>query len=144
MAQVKYSIEAESLTATKTSVKARGFEFLIDEPERVGGENAALTPVEYLLGAFSGCMNVVGHKVAKEMGITVKSLRFEFEGNLDSDRFMGKPTDQRCGFQEIRAKIIADVDADPEQKLAWVKAVKERCPVSDNIANLTPVKITLE
>lgn len=143
MAIAKYSIEAKSLTKTKTLVKAREFEFIIDEPQAVGGENAGATPVEYVLGALAGCLNVVCNLVAKEMGITVNNLSFNFEGDLDPDKFMGKQTEKRSGFQVIRAKITADVDADAETKQKWLDAVKQRCPVSDNLSNVTPVEIIL-
>jgi len=44
----------------------------IDEPDNLGGTDAGANPVEYLLAALSGYLNVVGHLVAREMGINLK------------------------------------------------------------------------
>lgn len=143
MAVLKYSIKAENEGYAKTRVKARNFEFIIDEPKNAGGEDAGPTPVEYLIGALAGCLGVVCNKVAKEMDIKINSLNIDIEGDLDTDKFAGKDTDKRSGYREIIVNIIADVDADSVKKYQWIKAVKERCPVSDNISNQTPVKIKL-
>ncbi len=42
-------------------------------------------------------------------------------------------------------RVKVEVDSDEEEQLIgqWLKAVEERCPVSDNIGSLTPVNITL-
>jgi len=143
MALLKYSIKAKNKGTTKTVVKARNFEFIIDEPVVAGGEDMGATPVEYLIGALAGCMGVVCSKVASEMGLTLNSVNFDIEGDIDTDKFMGKNLEKRSGYEEIRVKIDADIDANSQTKYQWIKAVKERCPVSDNISNQTPVKIKL-
>jgi len=143
MAKLKYSIKAENNASDKTEVSVRGFNFIVDEPENAGGENLGPTPVEYLLGALAGCMGVVCNKVAKEMNITLNHVSFEIEGDLDTDKFMGKDMEKRSGYTEIRVKINADLNCDTQAKFQWLKAVKERCPVSDNLSNITPIKVKL-
>ncbi len=39
MADLKFRVKAHSENATKTIVKARGFELIIDEPQDLGGTN---------------------------------------------------------------------------------------------------------
>ena len=117
---------------------------IIDEPESLGGTIEGATPVEYLLGALSGCLNVVCHGIAAEMGFTLNSVEFLIEGDLDPAKFKGLSDEGRAGFMEIRATIIADTDASEEVLQDWLERVKSRCPVSDNIANVTPVKISLK
>ena len=41
--------EVESLGGLQLKCSARGFEFIIDEPENVGGTNEAMNPLEALL-----------------------------------------------------------------------------------------------
>jgi len=36
-----------------------------------------------------------------------------------------------------------ETDADKETLDKWVKVIEDRCPVSDNISNLTPLHIVL-
>jgi uncharacterized OsmC-like protein len=57
---------------------------------------------------------------------------------------MGKSSDERTGYQYINVKLrpnTTGVDEDTLKK--WVKVMEERCPVSDNIANATPISIAL-
>ena len=144
MATIKFNIKAHSENPTKTIVEARDFKIIVDEPENLGGTDAGPNPVEYVLAALAGCMNVVGHLVAKEMDFTLRGIEFEIEGDLDPGKFMGKSAKERSGYKEIRVILKPDTDADEKTLEKWVKAVEERCPVSDNIAHETPVKISVK
>lgn len=143
MATTKFKVRAQSENPTKTVVRARNFEMIIDEPPNVGGTDEGPTPVEYILGALAGCLNVVGHVVAQEMAFTLRGISFELEGDLDPAKFSGKQTTSRAGYQAIRVKINPDTDATAEQLETWLKTVESRCPVSDNLSNATPVELML-
>ncbi len=143
MPNVKFGVTAKSGNSTKTEVVARGFKITIDEPENLGGTNAGANPVEYVLAALSGCLNVVGHLIAKEMGFKLNSLEIALEGDLDPAKFTGKSANGRAGYNEIRVTMKPDTDADKATLEKWLKAVENRCPVSDNISNPTPLHITL-
>ena len=90
MPNMQVNVKATKENPTKTVVKARNFEMIIDEPANLGGTDHGANPVEYVLAALSGCLNVVGHVVAKEMGFEIKSLEIELDGELNPARFMGK------------------------------------------------------
>ena len=143
MPNVKVSVKAHSESPTKIVAKAREFKMVVDEPKSSGGTNEGANPVEYLLTALAGCINVVGHVVAKEMGIDIKNMEIDLEGDLNPARFMGVSKTERAGFQEIRVKIKVDSDASEETLKNWLGTVEDRCPVNDNIAHSTPVKISL-
>lgn len=143
MSKAKFSVKATSENPTKTVVRARNFEMIIDEPRNLKGTDAGPNPVEYVLGALAGCLNVVGHLVAREMGFRLRGITFELEGELDPAKFMGQETTERAGYSEIRVKVSPDCDASPEQLANWLHSVETRCPVSDNISNATPVIISL-
>ena len=106
MAKRTFSVTGKSERAMLLEVQARNFTLLVDEPKNLGGEDAGPTPVEYLLSALSGCINVVSHVVAKEMGLELKRLEIAVEGDLDPARFMGISMENRAGFQEIRVRQI--------------------------------------
>lgn len=144
MATLKFSIKAHSENPTKTVVEARNFKIVVDEPKNLGGTDDGPNPVEYVLAAFAGCLNVVGHLVAQEMGFSLKSMEISMEGDLDPAKFMGKETEERAGYKEIRVSLKPDSDADEETLQKWITSVKARCPVSDNLANATPVKVVLQ
>lgn len=144
MPNAKFSVQATSESHSKATVKARNFTLTIDEPPNLGGTDQGANPVEYVLAALAGCLNVVGHMVAKEMGFEIKSLSFDIEGELNPAGFMGKDKNVRPGYQEIVAKVNVDCDADEETLNKWLEVIESRCPVSDNVSNATPVKIQLK
>jgi len=144
MADVTFAIDAQSVSATRLDVSAREFTFIVDEPAKLGGSNAGPNPVEYLLGALAGCINVVGYLVAKEMGFTIEELAIHIEGSLDSLAFLGKKPDVRPGYQEIRVRCDVRTSADAETLAHWLRTVEARCPVSDNLAHATPLHMTVQ
>ncbi len=143
MSDLKFKIIAESASAAKTIVKARNFEIIVDEPEGLGGTDSAPNPVEYVLAAFAGCLNVMGHLVASEMGFELRSLKIEMVGNLNPAKLFGKSDEERAGYKTIVVKMIPECDASEEILQIWLHAVESRCPVSDNLQNLTPVEVEL-
>jgi uncharacterized OsmC-like protein len=143
MPNMKVNVKATKENPTKTVVKARNFEMIIDEPANLGGTDDGANPVEYVLAALAGCLNVVGHLVAKEMGFDIKNLEIELDGELNPARFMGKSNEERAGYQAINVKMKPETDADEDTLKKWIEKVENRCPVSDNLANATPVKINL-
>lgn len=143
MANLKFQATAIGEAATRTVVSARQFQIIIDEPNSLGGTDNGPNPVEYVLAAVSGCLNVVAHVVASEMGFTLNKLMIEAEGDLDPARFTGKSYNERAGYKEIRLKLKPNADADAITLEKWLTAVIDRCPVSDNLKNATPMSITL-
>ena len=141
---MKSNVNAESKNPTKVEVNVRGYSFEIDEPEAHGGTGSAPTPVEYELGALTGCFNVVAHVVADEMSVEIESLEIQASGELDPAKFQGEDTGERAGFQQIELDIDAETDADFETERELFEKVEERCPVRDNISHETPVELKLE
>jgi len=141
--ELKFTATAKSASPAKTIVEARGFKIIIDEPDTLGGTNHGANPVEYLLGALAGCLNIVGHLIAIELGFTLRGLELELEGDLNTNKLFGTSSENRAGYSEVRVKITPDADADKELLDKWLAIVNDRCPVSDNISNPTPVSITL-
>lgn len=142
MKDKQVNVKAKSNNASQTVVTARNFKMIIDEPEQSGGNNEGANPPEYVLGALSGCLTIVGHKIAKEMGFTLRGMSMEMNGNFNPAKFLGQSNEERAGYKGIEVNIHADADADEETLNKWVEQVEERCPVSDNLSYETPVKIS--
>ncbi|QGA80700.1 OsmC family protein [Candidatus Nanohalobium constans] len=140
---MKSKVHAESKNQTKVEVNVRGYSFEIDEPEAEGGTGSAPNPVEYELGALTGCLNVVAHLVAKEKGVELESLEIDASGELNPAKFQGKETDERAGFQEIELNIKAEADTDDETLREIFEEAEKRCPVRDNINHETPVELNI-
>jgi|SRR6056297_78152 len=143
MSDLKFRIQAQKASAAKTIVKARNFEIIVDEPQDLGGTNSAPNPVEYVLAAFAGCLNVMGNLIAGEMGFELEDLKIDISGNLNPARLFGKSDEDRAGYKNIVVKMIPTCNADKATLEKWLHAVESRCPVSDNIQNITPVSVEL-
>lgn len=143
MADLKFRISAHSASPAKTVVKARNFEIIVDEPADLGGSNEGPNPVEYVLAALAGCLNVMSHIVAAEMGFELRGVKIDICGDLNPARLFGKSFDDRAGYKTVQVSLAPDCDADKATLEQWIKVVEDRCPVSDNIANATPVQIKL-
>ncbi len=141
MPNAKFKVEAKSDSNARVLVKARNFDLIIDEPENLGGDDRGANPVEFVLAALAGCLNVVGNLIAKEMDLKISNLKFEIEGELNPMKFLGKSSAERAGYQNITAVVSGDTDADEKTIEEWLSRVEERCPVSDNLSNSTPLKI---
>ena len=97
MSDIKFRTKAVSLNPTKTKVKARNFEILVDEPQDLGGTNEGANPVEYLLASYAGCLNVMGHLVAKELDFELKGMEIDLAGSLNPARLFGQSNEERAG-----------------------------------------------
>ena len=144
MSDLKFSFAGENTSATQFIGKARQFTLVVDEPEGLGGTDEDANPVEYILAGFAGCINVIGHLVAKELGFVIKNLKIEVVGDLNPERFFGTSFQDRAGFKSIRLNLIPETDATVETLVKWLQIVEDRCPVRDNLQNSTPVRISLE
>ena len=106
-------VEARRGSPTQTTVAVRDFELTVDEPEGMGGANEGPNPLEYLLAAQAGCLNVTGQQIASEMGIDIDDLEFAIEGEFNEAAFAGEE-DGRTGLQDIEVTMEVDADADED------------------------------
>ncbi|MET2986005.1 OsmC family protein [Aureibaculum conchae] len=143
MSDLIFSVQGESNSPAQFVANTRNFKLIIDEPEELGGTNEDANPVEYILAGLAGCLNVVGHIVAKELGFTIKKLKIEVNGAINPNRLFGTSSEERAGFKNINLNLIPETDADIEILSQWLKIVEDRCPVKDNLTNETPIKISV-
>ncbi len=134
-----FSIDGKSHNATKLEVSTRDFSFIVDEPENLGGKDEGPNPVEYLLGSYAGCLNVVLNLIAKEQNIEINSLNIHINGGIDPARLFGQTKKSRAGFQYINVNISIDANASEEAIKDLVEKAKDRCPVNDNLSNITEI-----
>ena len=134
-------IKTVGQTMARSTTDVRNFKVFADEPPELGGLDGAPSPLEYILVAHGTCLNYMTFFIAKELGIEIRSAEIEVEASLDPGKFAGTDRSVRAGYQEIKVTINVDSDATPDQLAKLRDEVEARCPVSDNIANATPVNI---
>lgn len=74
---------------------------------------------------------------------SICAVEIEISGEFDPAKFMGESTDERAGFQDITITIEADTDADDATLQQWAEQTEERCPVTDNVQNTTPMDLSV-
>ena len=120
--------------------KIRDFDLVSDEPEELGGTNEGPNPVEYVLGAFAACQEIVIKAYATVLDIDLKSVEVEVDGNLDLHGFLNL-SDQRAGFTSVSYKTTIETNETDTEKLKTLEELSvRRCPVLDIINN--PVQVT--
>jgi uncharacterized OsmC-like protein len=143
MADLEFSVHGKTVDATRIDVRARSFTIIVDEPASLGGADAGPNPVEYELAALVGCMNVMGHIIAREMSIELRGMEIEARGTLNPDKLMGRKTADRAGYKEIVVTVDVDSPAPRARLESWLQKIEERCPVSDNLSRMTPVRLSV-
>jgi uncharacterized OsmC-like protein len=139
MSKLNFSISGNSITATRYDGKARQFSLIVDEPEELGGQDIAPNPVEYLLAAYAGCINVVIHLVANELRVTVSNIKININGDINPERLLGLSKVDRAGFESLTVDIDLETEAPREVIEKLFEQVKDRCPLNDNLSNSTPL-----
>ncbi|MBP2258158.1 OsmC family protein [Virgibacillus alimentarius] len=137
ISEVKWSGEGVLSVAN-----VNGKEVIIDEPKELGGTDKGANPVEYVLSALGGCINVLVVTFAQKFDVEVNGLDVQLEGDLDPDGFLGINPDVRPGYQEVRYKVNIDSPSPKENIEQLLSHVDAICPVKDTLAGTSVVNVT--
>jgi uncharacterized OsmC-like protein len=141
-AQTKWSAEVRWTGAFRSEAEVRGFAPIAsDEPAGLGGTDSAPNPVEQLLGSLGNCLAVGYAANASVVGITIRELRIDLEGDLDLHAFLGL-TDGHAGFSAIRVAVHLDTDADEAAVAELHAKVAASSPVGQTLSKAIPVQIS--
>jgi uncharacterized OsmC-like protein len=130
----KIEVETRWKKKVQTEHTVRGFQFLIDEPKKIGGDNEAPTPLEYVLGSFNGCLYVVIDLVAKELEFQYDNIEISSEALVDRRGLFGT-ADVSPYYQSVKNKIIFFTNETPERLEELKQIVKRRCPLYNLMKN---------
>lgn len=134
MANVTFSTDVTwSREGVLSYAKIGDKQIVIDEPKNLGGTDKGPNPVEYVLAALGGCINVLIVTFAKQFAVEVNDINVYVEGDLDPDGFLGKNKAVRPGFSEIRYTIELDSPSDQKNIDDLLAHVQNVCPVKDTL-----------
>jgi len=140
---VNVRVHGESENATKMKLQSGRFRMVIDEPENMGGTDEGPSPVQVLLMALAGCLNVTGHEVARQRGMKLNKLKINIEGDMNACNFMGCSFEERAGFQQIKVHLKPAFENTTEDDIeSWARETEARCPVTDNIKDATEIMVS--
>lgn len=135
MAIQKFNAVVEAKDGLTMDCKSRDFNFILDEPKELGGNDVGMSPVECLLNAIGACKAIVARSFAPAHELDIKNIRIELEGDLDLDGFMGLNKDAKIGFSNIVTNYYFETDEDEAKLAEFVKFIDRTCPVIDTIVN---------
>ena len=146
MGKPLYTGEVRTLgeSMARSTTEAHAFKIFMDEPVELGGRNGAPSPLDFILAAHAGCLNYMTFFIAKELGIPVTRTEITVRGSLDPAKFAGTDRTVRAGYQSLEATILIQSTATADQIEKLRSEVEARCPVSDNLANATPIHVRMQ
>ncbi|MHA6781253.1 OsmC family protein [Pseudonocardia saturnea] len=119
-------------TGVAQTVAVKGADYVIetDAYKAFGGQDAHPSPLAYTLASLSSCNQVTSSIVAKELGITIESVKFDVSSDFDPTVMTTGKGTADATFQNlvITAEITTDATADQFDRLRDDTA--RRCPVS--------------
>ncbi|MBI4552513.1 MAG: OsmC family protein [Candidatus Latescibacteria bacterium] len=131
------------MNGLKAKVFVQNQTFIVDEAPSPDEEPEAPNAMEYVLGAFGGCL-VTGFVFnATRQGLRVRNLEVTLESNQDNIlTFLGLSSDGHPGFCDIRAKLYVQADASEDDlRQVWEHTV-HTSPVFNSLTR--PVNVTTE
>ncbi len=99
--------------------------------------------MEFFLSSLAGCVCAIGRIISNQRKLNVRSINVKLEGDIDKDFLLGVTQEGRAGFEEFRMKVDIDADMTDEEKMNFLNDIAKRCPVADNIKELSVVKADL-
>lgn len=108
------------------------------------GDDAAPTPIEYLLSALSACITAGIGNIASARGVELEAVTSTVTGDIDLQGLLGLSPDVRNGYQGISATFRVKGAADPEKLRNIVRQSVARSAVFDVLTNGVPVDIRIE
>ncbi|MBN6187802.1 OsmC family protein [Aneurinibacillus sp. BA2021] len=124
----KVRVRTEWAGKFETVQHVRDFSFTVDEPEKLGGTNKGPTPLEYVLGAYNGCLQVVIETIARELSVHITAISLYSEGTVDRRGMFGT-ADVSPHFQQIRTTIEMEVAEGKENMEEVKQKLYQRCPM---------------
>jgi uncharacterized OsmC-like protein len=125
------------------SSREKPFMLVGDEPPILLGGNGGPNAVEAVLHAIGSCLAVGFAYNAAALGIEVRSLEFEIEGELDLQGFLGLSQDVRPGYSAINVRYCVDADAPRGRLEELCEYVQRTSPVLDIVRNPVPVNVEI-
>ncbi|MCB5226805.1 OsmC family protein [Alishewanella sp. 16-MA] len=116
-----------------------GHTVVIDQPVAAKGTGLGPTPLQMLLFTVGACIGTIGRIAAFQQKITLRSMQVKVDGDYNPAGLLGKTTDDRVGFTEIRISAVIDADLTDEQKQQFLDEICQRCPLHDNLTHSTIV-----
>lgn len=116
-------------TGMTQQIAAPPHTFKTDTYTSIGGTDSAPSPLATTLGALSGCNQITGELVAKDLGIKTGKWEFEVNGELDISVLV-KGEKGHGNWDAVVLKAKVETNADDAQFELLRSETERRCPLS--------------
>jgi uncharacterized OsmC-like protein len=124
-----FRVSGTQQTKTRSTVRSRDIEMVIDEPIERGGTNQGPMPVETMIMGLVGCTHVITNKLAAHHGVTISSMEIDVVTKMDSSGTrLIEPID--VPFPEVALQITADMEGPDAAIDAVISSLRHHCAVS--------------
>lgn len=102
----------------------------------VGGAGTGACSGDLLLGALAACAQITCQMVAENMGLPIRSIHVEVEGDLDLRGTLGIDPSVPVGFTAIRTQFFIDApELTDEQTRALQQKTEQYCVVYQTLSS---------
>ncbi|MGI9437733.1 MAG: OsmC family protein [Geminicoccaceae bacterium] len=124
-----FRVSGTQQTKTRSTVRSRDIEMVIDEPIERGGTNLGPMPVETMIMGLVGCTHVIANKLAAHHGVTITSMEIDVVTKMDSSGTrLIEPID--VPFPEVTLQITAEMEGPDAAIDAVISNLRHHCAVS--------------
>ena len=129
----------------KFKAQVRNHSFIVDEPAHLTGEDQSPNSMEYVLGAYGACLATGFVINATQRGIELHNLEVVCESSQNNVfTFLGLDDKGHPGFEEIKAKLYVQADADEATlRQIWEQTVNTS-PVHNSLTRPVTIKPELD
>lgn len=114
--------QVHSEAGMHATVRSRQFEWDVDEPADVGGEDTAPNPVEQFLGSLGSCLSLTFRNMAERRDVPVDSVEVEVEASPEDGL-----------IQEIEVSVTVVSEADESDLERVLQTAERACYVNQAI-----------
>ncbi len=126
---VAMKVNGRAMSHARTDVTVRDLKIIVDEPEPSGGTNMGATQTETVAVALAGCLNVMGHRCADQVGLEIIDLDIEVDAKFDR-RGVTFEAEINRPFPEINVKLNLKTNSDEVTVEKMKSLLAKHCPVS--------------
>ena len=127
-------VEAKRESPQRVLVRGAERTLRLDMPKLLGGTNRGVTPLEALLAAYAGSLNVVGHFVAKTMDFDLRDWQFTISADLDPRGMYGL-TRVSNALPVVHVEAAVTTGESLRRLTDLRLEIERRCPVHNLLKN---------
>lgn len=141
MSQEPFVITVETAGGRYTQkATAGGHEWLIDEPESLGGDDKGPTPYDLLLASLGGCTAITMQMYAQRKGWPLTAVHIDLQHSREHRDDCATCNNAENRIDVIDGAITMEGDLDQDQRERLME-IANKCPVHRTLTNRLDIHI---